>query len=191
MNRLVIQEEREPETSLTRASHKGGGGSGVSWLRRRRSRGNAMLEVGLMMIPFLALMFGIFDYAIVVFLRNTMQFAVREGVRYAITSQTIAGLGHDGSIKQIVMNNSMGFANLLSPTNNGLNQITVTYYNPATLTVVSGVNSNVGGNIVVVAATGLRWQFMAPVLHRTTPMTFDVSSAGMMEATPVGGPPAR
>ncbi|MBL8213655.1 MAG: pilus assembly protein [Bryobacterales bacterium] len=150
-----------------------------------------MLETAFMLIPLLAILFGIFDYAVVVFLKNTMQFAVREGVRYAITSQTMSGMNHDASIKQVVMNNSMGFANLLSPTGNGLGQIAITYYNPATMNVVSGSGSNVGGNIVVVAANGLRWRWMAPVLHNATPVTFSVSSAGIMEATPIGGAPTR
>lgn len=150
-----------------------------------------MLETAFMLIPLLAILFGIFDYAVVVFLKNTMQFAVREGVRYAITSQTMPSMGHDASIKQTVMNNSLGFANLLSPTGNGLAQISITYYNPVNMSAVTGSGSNVGGNIVVVAANGLRWRWMAPVLHNATPVTFSVSSAGIMEATPIAGPPAR
>ncbi len=144
-----------------------------------------------MLVPLLAMLFGIFDYAIVVFLKNTMQFAVREGVRYAITSQTMSGLGHDASIKQVVMNNSLGFANLLSPTGNGNGMIGITYYNPVNMSVVTGSGSNVGGNIVVVSANGLRWRWMAPVLQNTTQVTFSVSSAGIMEATPIAGAPAR
>lgn len=179
MQGMVIQDER-----VLMAAQAASG-------RRKRSGGNAMLETALMLVPLLAMLFGIFDYAVVVFLKNTMQFAVREGVRYAITSQTISGYGHDASIKQIVMNNSMGFANMLSPTGNGPGMVSITYYNPVNMAVVTGSGSNVGGNIVVVAANGLRWRWMAPVLHNATPVTFSVSSAGIMEATPIGGAPAR
>jgi hypothetical protein len=72
-----------------------------------------------------------------------------------------------------------------------MNRISVTYYDPVTLAVVTGAGSNGGGNIVVVKATGLSWAWMIPLLRSTTPLQFSVASADIMEASPLSGPPTR
>jgi hypothetical protein len=119
------------------------------------------------------------------------QFAVCQGVRYAITSQTLAGKGQDDSVKSVVQKYTLGFLDYLSPDHVGKNRISITYYDPVTLAVVSGVGSNSGGNIVVVSATGLSWAWMVPLLNGTPAFTFAVSSAALMEATPIAGAPNR
>src|SRR5271163_460473 len=75
--------------------------------RRSRQRGASILEAAVIFVPFLAIFFAIFDFGMALFLKNTMQFAVRQGVRYAVTSQTSTdsngnALGQDASIKQAV-----------------------------------------------------------------------------------------
>ena len=150
-----------------------------------------MLEGALALLPMIALMFGLLDIAFAIFVRNTMEFAVRQGVRYAVTSQTMAGQGHDNSIKTIVNDNAMGLLNAVSPGGNGMNQISIRYYNPVSMALVAGAGSNIGGNIVVVSAAGLSWAWMVPLLRAATPLQFSASSADIMEATPVAGPPAR
>lgn len=154
-------------------------------------RGSVLVESALATLPTLALLWGIFDIGFAIFVKNTMNFAVRQGVRYAVTSQTMPGLGHDDSIKTAVKTYSLGLADALSPDRNGMNRIQITYYDPVTLAVVAGANSNSGGNIVVVSATGLSWAWMIPLLRNTAPLQFSVASADIMEASPVGGPPAR
>jgi hypothetical protein len=37
----------------------------------------------------------------------------------------------------------------------------------------------------------LRWAWMVPLLRSAAPLTFSVSSADIMEATPLAGAPAR
>jgi Flp pilus assembly protein TadG len=154
-------------------------------------RGSVLVESALATLPVLALLWGIFDVGFAIFVKNTMNFAVRQGVRYAVTSQTMPGLGHDDSIKAAVRTYSLGLADALSPDHNGMNRIQITYYDPVTLAVVSGTGSNAGGNIVVVSATGLSWAWMIPLLRDTAPLQFSVASADIMEASPIGGPPAR
>jgi len=154
-------------------------------------RGSVLVEGALATLPMLALLLGIFDVAFAIFVKNTMNFAVRQGVRYAVTSQTLPGLGQDASIKTTVCNYSLGLADALSPDHNGMNRISITYYDPITLAVVTGAGSNAGGNIVVVSATGLSWAWMVPLLRNTTPLQFSVASADIMEASPIGGPPPR
>jgi len=154
-------------------------------------RGSVLVESALVMLPMLALLWGVFDVAFAIFVKNTMNFAVRQGVRYAVTSRTMPGLGHDDSIKTTVKTYSLGLADALSPDHDGMNRISVTYYDPVTLAVVTGPGSNTGGNIVVVKATGLSWAWMIPLLRSRAPLQFSVASADIMEASPLAGPPPR
>ena len=154
-------------------------------------RGSVLVESALATLPLLALLWGAFDVGFAIFVKNTMRFAVRQGVRYAVTGQTLPGLGHDESIKTTVNSYSFGLADALSPDHNGLNRIAITYYDPVTLSAVTGPGSNAGGNIVVVAANGLSWAWMVPLLRDAAPLQFSVASADIMEASPLGGPPTR
>ena len=150
-----------------------------------------LVEGALALLPLWAFLFGILDLSIAIFVKNTVQFAVCQGVRYAVTSQTRTGMGQDASIKAVVQGYTLGFLDTLSPDHIGGNRISITYYDPVSMTPVTGTNSNIGGNIVVVSATGLSWAWMVPLLRDATPLTFSVSSADIMEATPVAGAPAR
>jgi hypothetical protein len=156
-----------------------------------RRHGSVMVEAALAILPMLAVLFGVLDLAIAVFVKNTVQFAVCQGVRYAVTSQTLAGMGHDDSIKSVVQSYTVGLLDSLSPDHVGKNRISITYYDPSSLTAVNGPGSNIGGNIVVVSATGLTWAWMIPLWRNAEPLTFSVSSADIMEATPVAGAPVR
>ena len=160
----------------------------AKWCRRR---GSVLVEGSFVILPLLAVLFGVLDLSIAVFVKNTVQFAVCQGVRYAVTSQTMAGMGQDDSIKTVVQGYTLGFLDALSPDHIGKNRLSVTYYDPLALTAVAGVGSNIGGNIVVVSATGLSWAWMVPLLRNATPLQYSVSSADVMEATPVAGAPAR
>jgi Flp pilus assembly protein TadG len=159
--------------------------------RARRRSGSTLVEASLALLPMLAFFFGIVDVSFAVFVKNTLLFAVRQGVRYAVTSQTMTGMGQDASIKSTVKTYSAGLVDALSPTKDGTNQINITYYDPVTLTARTGANSNVGGNIVVVGVSGLSWAWMFPLWHSSAPLQFGVASADIMEASPVTGPPAR
>jgi Flp pilus assembly protein TadG len=149
------------------------------------------VEAALAILPLLAFFFGVVDVSFAVFVKNTLLFAVRQGVRYAVTSQTMAGMGQDASIKTAVRTYSAGLVDALSPNQDGTKQITITYYDPVTLNAVTGANSNIGGNIVVVSVSGLSWTWMFPLWHDSKPLQFGVASADIMEATPIAGPPTR
>ena len=101
------------------------------------------------------------------YVRSTLQNAVREGVRYAITSQTITGMGQDASIKTVVQQNATG---LLSG-GPGLALINIQYYLPNTLAPVSGLNSNQGGNIVEVYVQGYSLPPLGPILRNPAPLS--------------------
>ena len=53
--------------------------------RRLNQRGNAMVEIALTLIPTIAMFFGILDVSLVVYLQSTLNHAMREGARLAVT----------------------------------------------------------------------------------------------------------
>jgi hypothetical protein len=144
-----------------------------------------------------------------IFLKNTLQFAVKQGVRYAITSQTGAttlayasdfdntgGTGQDIAIKNVVVSNAFGYLHYVAPQGtgrpcSGRGCISIKYFDPVTLVELTGVGSNAGGNVVQVTAQNLTWAWMVPLLRSATPLSFAVSSADVMEASPTSGIPAR
>ena len=67
-----------------------------------------MLEFTLVMLPFFGFTFLILNIAWAVYSRSTLQYAVAQGVRYAITSQTIGVLGQKDSIRTVVQQNAFG-----------------------------------------------------------------------------------
>lgn len=67
-----------------------------------------MLEFTLAFLPFIGFLFLILNIAWAVYSRSTLQYAVAQGVRYAVTSQTIAGKGQRASIQTVVQGNAFG-----------------------------------------------------------------------------------
>jgi len=150
----------------------------------RKRRGNALIEAALVLLPLLAILFGIIDFGFVIFLKSTFQHAVREGVRYGVTYKTMGG-GHDAAIKSVVQQNGMGFLADAA----GLSKIKIRYYNPDTLVEVP---DNSPGNILEVSVENFSWKYMAPLLNSTTPLSLTSRSSDRMEALPGGTlPPAR
>src|SRR5580692_252866 len=76
--------------------------------RRKTQSGNALVEGALTLLPLLAIGFALLDFPLALFIQNTLQGAVREGVRFAITQQTGAS-GQDAAIKAVVETFAMGF----------------------------------------------------------------------------------
>ena len=156
--------------------------------RRSKQSGNAMLEFGLVFVPLFAIIFAISDYSMAIFMRATLQHSVREGVRYAVTYQTMSGMCQDASIKQVVKNASAGF---LTSTNDSI--IFVKYHAPSDLTtVVTGTGSNAAGNIVEVSVEGYSYRWMAPIARSNTPLSITVTAADRTESLPgTATPPCR
>jgi len=137
-------------------------------------------------LPLLMIFFGIIDVSVAIFMKNTMQYAVREGVRYGVTGQTMSGNGAVASIKAVVQANSMGF--LAGST--GLNYIEVHFYDPYStppLQEVTGVGANNTGHVLTVKVSGLPWNWIAPVGHSGGgALTISAASSDVMEAPPNG-----
>jgi Flp pilus assembly protein TadG len=152
--------------------------------KRGRERGSQVVEFGLVCVPFFAFMLLILDISWTVFNKAALQHAVREGVRYAVTYQTMTGLGQDASIKSVVQQNAMG----ILQGSTGTSLISIQYYTPDTLTAT---NINAAGNIVSVSVTGYSLSPMGPLLHSNTPLILSVSSSDRTEGCPLGVCPIR
>ncbi len=151
---------------------------------RTSEKGAAVVEMGLIILPLLAMIFALLDFSFAIFVKNTLYHAAREGVRYAVTQQT-GGSGQDAAIKAVVQQNSMGFLTTAAMASN----VTLNYYDRSG-SPVSGVGSNQSGNILVVQITGYPWTFFAP-LWRPSTLSFSASSSDAMEAPPNGILPGR
>ncbi len=160
-----------------------------SHLRRTRQRGAQVVELGLTMVPILAIMFLLIDLCLAIFLKSTFQHAVREGVRYAITGQTETGMGQDASIRSVVRGWAMGFIPESAEGNGDADQkIKIRYFSPDTFVETQ---SNAGGNIVEVSIEGFSWNPIAALLKSGSPVTIAASSADLMEPCSAAGCPQR
>jgi hypothetical protein len=157
--------------------------------RRKRQSGNQLVEVSLIFLPLLALLLALIDFSMALFLRATMQNAVREGVRYAVTYQTSGGLCQDASIKAVVKASAVGFLSDSSMDT----KIKVRYYAPANLALeVTGAGSNAPGNVVEIGVEGFAWSWIAPLWRTASPFNINVYAADRMEGLAGGAsPPCR
>ncbi|MBL8218666.1 MAG: pilus assembly protein [Bryobacterales bacterium] len=135
-----------------------------------------MLEGTLVMIPFFAFFLAIIDFGLAIFIRNLFQHAVREAVRAGVTYQLQPGMGHDSSIKQVVLNNSMGFL-AAHP-----ERIHIRYFDPNNNLLETA--SNRPGMILEVSVEGQTFGVLAPLLRAATPIPLDVRSSDRMESLP-------
>lgn len=152
--------------------------------RGREQSGSAMLEGSLMFLPFFALILGIADFSMALFITGAFQEASRDACRFTTTySLTYNGTTYPSqtaAAKAIVYNESYGFINSV---NDGVNHyVAVNYYFPDDLTTpatcVSNCNhtwtdskgnsstvnyENQPGDVVEVRVTGFPWNWMAPL----------------------------
>ncbi|MEZ5355991.1 MAG: TadE/TadG family type IV pilus assembly protein [Bryobacteraceae bacterium] len=151
--------------------------------KTRRRRGNALIEMSLMIVPLFGLLFGIVDFGFAIFIRSTLQHSVREGVRYAVTYQIQPGLCQDDSIKETVKTQAIGF---LTPAQHA-NKIQIRYYDPLTFNEVLAPQGNSPGNIVEVAVEGYQYSWLAPLFWSASPLSINVRASDRMEGLPGGG----
>jgi len=178
--------------------------------RNHRRSGTGLLELAFFMMPSFALICGFLDVGMTLFTWNTLQNAVREGTRYAITYQ-IDGSGHQvTAIKNTVSTWAMGLVQASTTSASGANvpYIEVKFYTPPTVANPNGSllaatgTANAPGNIVEVSIKNYPYSLMAPFsgsLSATTSSAFyatpgsslrvQVFSADVLGGTPVNGTP--
>ncbi len=143
-------------------------------------RGNAAVEFAIVGITFFGLLFAQFDFVFPMFVKATLNFAVRQGARFAITGQTLPGENHGGSIKTIVQQNAGGLLNGLR------SNIQVRFYDPGT---GAENNDNGPGNIVRVSVEGYDVPRVAPISWSPGPVSLNVSAVDRVEPFPGAPPP--
>jgi Flp pilus assembly protein TadG len=166
----------------------------VQTRKRARQSGNTLVEMALVMTPFLALTLSIIELSMPIFLKSTFVDAAREGCRYGITFQTTYNGTSYGTqtaaIQAVVEANSSGFLN----TSNA-NLITVQYYNSTSFAQVTGTGANADGNILMVSISGYTYNWMNPInwFYGSTnfsvtgsPLTLGAISMDRLETLPVG-----
>jgi Flp pilus assembly protein TadG len=158
--------------------------------RDNRRSGQALVEMVFTMLPTFALIFAFVDFGLLLFRWSTLQNAVREGCRYAITFQTTTG-HQDTSIEAVVQQYAF---NMVATTDNP-QHIFVNYYAPTALnTPIAFANGgNVPGNIVEVSVQNISWAWLAPLsgtvvggLRSTTPIGLNVYSSDILGGYPAG-----
>ncbi|MBL0158417.1 MAG: hypothetical protein IPP47_15130 [Bryobacterales bacterium] len=152
---------------------------------RRRKTGAGTIEAGFIFLFLMGILFLLLDLCWGVFCKVSLQHAVREGCRYAITSQVQAGYGHLDSIKRVVRSNAMGFLS----SDSDFAKIAVNFYRIDDLQQMTGAGSNAGGNLAVVSVENYSLRPLVPLLRSSSPLTFSVRAADKLEASPSGIPP--
>jgi Flp pilus assembly protein TadG len=164
----------------------------MSLPKNRRRSGNAIIEAVFTLLPTFALIFAFIDFGLLLFRWATLQNAVREGCRYAITFQTGTGLGQDASIEAVVQQYGMG---IVKSTDNP-QDIFVKYYTVTNLNTAVATGGNIPGNIVEVSVQGVSWSWLAPLsgsygggtsyYRSTTPIVLSVFSSDILGGYPAG-----
>jgi Flp pilus assembly protein TadG len=163
--------------------------------RRARQGGNTLVELALVITPFLALCLAIIELSLPIFKKSTFTSAMREGCRYGITYQTTYNgttySSQTAAIKAVVEGNSMGFLNA-----SNANLISVKYYDSVTFAdVTASAIPNGDGNIVEVSLSGYTHSWMVPINWTfgsqsfqvtTNPLTINAISADRLESLPIG-----
>ncbi len=176
---------------------------------RKRRRGVELIEFSLTIMPLLGFTFLLLDLGWVIYRRATLQFAVREGCRYAVTNQLRKDLKDAGgnaygmidSVKAVVQQNAMGFLGN-SPSGSGWNSIQVRFYSatsnmttalalPANCSVKTpGPNASTEANLVEVSIENYQATILAPLMKSATPFNLTARSTDRMESIPrTGAPP--
>ena len=161
----------------------------LSLLRAVKSKGQTTVEFALVAILFFGLLFVIIDVAMLFFVNLTMQHAVREGTRYAVTGQNSADWRT--AITAEIRKQSMGYydKNLNVPKEPQIKFIdpaNVTFSNYTGGTTYTG-NTGVPKKYIVVSLT-YKWRVLTPFLRPVFPggiYTFIVKSTMLTEQFPV------
>jgi Flp pilus assembly protein TadG len=158
--------------------------------RRSRAGGSVIVELALTLLPLMALIFAFADFSLLLFRWSTLENAVREGCRYAITFQTSGALGQDASIAQVVQQYALGVVT----TTDSPQHIFVDYYSPGNLNTSIASGGNIPGNVVQVSVRNVSWSWLAPLsgsfggggMFASTPLGFSVYSCDILGGYPAG-----
>jgi Flp pilus assembly protein TadG len=142
-----------------------------------------MIEFALCFLLFMAVVFGFSQIAMAVWMKSTLHFAVREGVRFAITGRTLGSSGHDASIKEVIRTRAGG---VLSR-DQADDLITIQYYDPSG----AATTANAGGNTVVLSVNNYPVPILTGSALSWTGGGISVSARAVGRQEPYPNPPTR
>jgi len=155
-----------------------------------------------MILPVFGFVFLLMDVAWAVRTQAILQYAVAQGVRYAVTSQTLPNMNHRASIQTIVQQNAFGLlsATKTVPGTNGWNNIYVDWYLPDGTNEDGVTNGNGEQNgvypLVKVSVQNITQNSLMPsiVIHgagKLGALTLSAQAWDRMEAPPLSGIPVQ
>jgi Flp pilus assembly protein TadG len=113
-------------------------------------RGNSMVEFALVAPLFFLLVFGILDYGRLFYVEETIQYAMRQAGRYAVTGQNMGGT-RVAAITQVAENAAAGLIN-----SGNLNSIVITSVNSSTGTVQTNNAGTSGQEMTITMISNLK-----------------------------------
>lgn len=164
-----------------------------SILKQRNKNGQATLEFAFVAILFFGLLFVIIDIGALFFVNLTMQHAVREGTRRAVTGNTYSAIDRRTAVITQIREQSMGFYDKNTRT---VKEPTIKVITPGNVTfanytggVTQTSNPGQAGDTIVVSLT-YSWPLLTPILRPFFPggeYTFTVRSTMRNEPFPTSG----
>jgi len=132
-------------------------------LTHDQEHGAALVEFALLAPLFLLLIFSAIEVGLMLFTQMTMQYALREGVRYAVVNHGVTGASPDFNlVVQTIRDGSMGFYDSLNPVYEvSIDGHKTTYTNPAAFG--SGMFGARGA--VVRVQLNLSWPLVTPLVQ--------------------------
>jgi Flp pilus assembly protein TadG len=173
--------------------------------RGRKQRGNAILEGALIFLPFFAIIFGIADFSLALFVMGLLQEDARTAARYVTTynmtynSATFAT--QTALVKQMMIDGSLGFISA----SNVDTYVQLNFYFPDDLTTPATAGRlphtwtdsrgqtqtvqfvNAPGNVTEVRVVAFPWNWMVP-LPNFMPgrsITFGAEAVDILQGLPV------
>ncbi len=138
-------------------------------------RGSQIVEASLMLLPLLALALLALDAAWAVFIKGTLQQAVREGTRYGVTGHTTAEMAAR------VRTHALGLLDGDQAATLAINCWRPGYPKPSP---PDAAGCDAVGKLIEISVTNYQIQPLSPLLRSPTPISVTVSSADVLEAVP-------
>ncbi len=176
--------------------------------RGKRESGNAMIEGSLYLLPLMALIFGILDFSMALFITGAFQAAARDAAIFTTTYNLMYNgttySSQTAAAKAIVYGETFGFINATNDAAHAYVQVNYYYPNNLTTPATCATNCNYTwsdskgnsavvnydnqpGDVVEVRIVGFSWNWMAPMpgFMPGTGLNLGADAADIMQGLPV------
>jgi Flp pilus assembly protein TadG len=166
------------------------GPGSVRQMRRGRTRGAVLVEFALVAIVFFTALLSVIDMGTMFWVELTMQYAVREGARCAVTGASdctgaAGNAGRNAGVIETIRLNSMGLYDYLSPTVTVSQVAADGSYQPVAAPPSPAPPSFGTGGQIIVIDVDCAWPLMTPLVAALFPngkFTFRVAATMKNEA---------